>query len=913
MTFSAVDYLFVGHPMGYRESRREKKQAQVAEMVKASMANLPPGATVASILPNSPVPTGPYGQFPAMAEALMRSGASFGAPMGPGVPLYPVPLDAPGPGDARPGFRRYQYDISHNLNINQRQALWNTLRNAAVSIDVISRCIQIRTADVVRMDLDFAVSDDAVATIMQKDKLSASEASKIARGIYMPEIDRMKAFWENPFPEDNRTWEEFIGEAMWQLLVYDGLAVAPAFNLGAECIGLEIIDAPTINILLNNYGRRPLPPAPAFQQNLWGYVRTEAISNNLKGKSFQDGGAPYDVTESDVLSYFILNPRTNTPYGWSPTEKSLPLADLYRERLAWLLGEYKWGTSAKLYWRATDEQITLQNLATSERLLNEGLQGMTDARYQTKIMPPGFSDPYEVKNVDELYKADYDEHILKQIASFYNLMPSQLGVIARAGLGGGKGASEGAQDESESISSKPQNRQLEGIINSLSRQHLGLDRNVVCSLKNDEGSEDKLEQANAFKIFVSSAVMTPNEAREELGMTPDTSPEASELAYVGATGPVYLSGLLDAQTTAQTQAANPPEPKAPIIMQGPTNDQTSSEGKSQEGVQGRVPDAQSGESQGKEGGDEGGTQKVNLELERFAKFVATQHKRKKWRNFEFEDLDPERGDKLNQDAYFMAKGLVELPDNLGQWAMETAGLAPLGKARKPHKAEEKLRAIANNHVPKISTALKLTGVAAAVAGAVSHAKDMSHLLDEGSATAIATTYAKQTGIDGKALQLRLIALYQEVGKEAQDQFVQQTGHAAGSVDLAGLLSRANITISGIDSTAQDRVITAVKDGLLNGDSTSAISDAITDTVEGPMRLNQADLIARTETTRAYSEVFGNQLAQAGMQTWDWVCEGGDPCQACLDAAGTRDISDTDYPPLHPNCECACEATETTST
>jgi hypothetical protein len=244
--------------------------------------------------------------------------------------------------------------------------------------------------------------------------------------------------------------------------------------------------------------------------------------------------------------------------------------------------------------------------------------------------------------------------------------------------------------------------------------------------------------------------------------------------------------------------------------------------------------------------------------------------------------------------------------------LETAGLAPLGKSRKGHRAEAKLRAIADNHVSKISAALKLTGVAAAISGAVAHAKDMTHLLDEGSATAIATTYAKQTGIDSKALQLRLVSLYQGVGKEAQDQFRQQTGQAAAAVDLQGLLAKANITISGINDTAQDRVITAVKDGLLNGDSTSAIADAIQSTVEGPMRLGQADMIARTETSRAYNTVFGDQLTQAGMSQWEWVCEGPDPCQACLDQAGVRDISDTDYPPLHPNCFCGAEAvTETT--
>ena len=698
--------------------------------------------------------------------------------------------------------------------------------------------------------------------------VSGSFAAQTANRLTLPRLffDTRET---NPFPEDNRSYEEFMGEVMWQLMVYDGLAIAPAFNLGAECIGFEIIDAPTINILLDNYGRRPLPPAPAFQQNLWGYVRNEAIGNNLKGKTFQDGGAPYDVTEADVLSYFILNPRTNTPYGWSPVEKSLPLADLYSERLKWLLAEYKSGTSSKLYWRATDEAITLQNLSTAERLINEGFQGMTNARYQTKIMPPGFEDPFETKNVDELYKADYDEHILKQYASFFNLAPAQLGVIARAGLGGGKGAAEGQQDMTESTSSKPQNRQLEAIWNSLVRQHLGCDRNVVASLNDDTGSENQLEQANAFKIAIDNAWMRPNEAREELGLNPDPSPEADQLAYVTATGPVYLTGLLAAQATAQDQAANPPEPKAPVIVQGdPSGNQESGK---------EVP-----EEEGKPSDDKGEAAQAGLkraEADAFKKFVS----RPRTREFVFAHHTPEEADSLK------------------------VGLAPLGKSRKPHKAEEKLRAIANNHVSKISTALKLTGVAAAIAGAVNHAKDMSHLLDEGSAEAIATTYAKQTGIDQKALQLRLVSLYQEVGKEAQDQFVAQTGEAAGSVDLAGLLERANITISGINDTAQSRVITAVKDGLLNGKGTSEIAKDIQNSVESPMRLNQADLIARTETSRAYSQVFGDQLQQAGMTTWEWVCEGGDPCQACLDQEGTKDISDTDYPPLHPNCECACEA------
>jgi len=854
--------------MGYREYRKEKKAQEIAGLVKAAMtANLPAGATVQSnLVPNNTTPTGPFGQFPAMTEALMRNGQTFGAAMGPGVPLTPVALD---PGDPRAPFRRYQYDISHNLNINQRQALWTMLRNAAQTIDVIARCISIRTANVIRMDLDFGVSQDAISNIMAADNLSASEASKIARRLYSPEVDRMKEFWENPFPEDNRTWEEFASEMMWQLLVYDGLAVAPAFNLGAKCIGLEIIDAPTINILLNNYGRRPLPPAPAFQQNLWGYVRTEAVSSNIKGKTFQDGGAPYDVTSADVLSYFILNPRTNTPYGWSPVEKSLPIANLYAERLNWLMAEYKYGTSAKLYWRATDESITLQNLATSERIINEGLAGLTNARYQTKIMPPGLSDPFEVKNVDELYKADYDEHILKQIASFFNLQPSQLGVVTRAGLGGGKGSSEGEQDNAESVSSKPQNRQLEGIINSLSRQHLGCDSNVVAQLKDDEGSEDRLEQANAFKVYLSSAGMTANEVRGELGLALSTEPEADELAYVTASGPVFLKGLLESQISKEpsTNAATK-KPGEPVGVNANGQETDNQENNPQE--------------EGQHEGEEASSVVAKMaEVRAYKTFLANKTSAAT-REFEFRRHTPEEAESLK------------------------VGLAPLGKYRKPHRAEERLRSLAQSHSAQIAGALKLTGVTAAVAAAVKHAATGAHLLDDDTVTVIATLYSKQVGIDQKALRLRLTSLYSKAAKEAQDQFAAQTGKEIAAVDLEGLLSKADITISGIDATAQSRILTALKDGLIRGDSTSIIAKTIRDQVEGPMRLGQADLIARTETTRVYGQVFCQQLQSAGYTQWIWACEGGDPCQECLDQEGPHDMSEFFEPP-HPNCECAPEA------
>ena len=49
---------------------------------------------------------------------------------------------------------------------------------------------------------------------------------------------------------------------------------APAFemrhNRAGEMIGLDIVDGSTIKVLLDETGRRPQPPAPAYEQIIHG-------------------------------------------------------------------------------------------------------------------------------------------------------------------------------------------------------------------------------------------------------------------------------------------------------------------------------------------------------------------------------------------------------------------------------------------------------------------------------------------------------------------------------------------------------------------------------------------------------------------------------------------------------------------
>ncbi len=551
----------------------------VAEEVgkSAGLMGTPMAGATATVIPGDQLAALAQQKMPVLAQALQRDPQTFGSQMGPNYPLIPYALDPLGP-NGRPDPRKYQYDISENLNVSKQLAKWNTLKAVSEQCDVVARCITIRTSEVAKMDMAFIVSDEAIASVMNRENVGTAQASAIARQENAEMIAKLSDFWANPYPQSDRGWREWITEALWQVLVYDGLAIHPQMTLGRDVIGLNIVDASTIKLLLNNYGDTPRPPDPAYQQILWGFPRGEFTASPDKDsanptKKFVD--AAYRTSMRDQLSYYVMNRRTWTPYGFSPVEQAIPLANLYMEYQQMMLFEFKHGTSSDVYMKTTGDELTLQSLTNWERIYNDWAEGSTANRKKTRLLPPGF-DPVFGKTVDEAYKPDYIESILKRLAAIFGVSSQQLGVIPRAGMGGGKGAQEGDQDNAETVSSKPMMNFIEEVVNSLSRRYLGATRSVTCTMQDDKGGQDDVMIANAAKINVTSAIMTANEQRRELGLPDYDFAGADEPFIVAGNQVIYLRGQFDASQTPQgaqgTQGAQPEGQEGADSGQTPTPD-----------------------------------------------------------------------------------------------------------------------------------------------------------------------------------------------------------------------------------------------------------------------------------------------------------------------------------------------------
>jgi hypothetical protein len=802
-------------------------------------------------------------------EPLAREAQTFGGSLGPATPLIPFPLDYTSDPTGRADPRKYQYDVADNLNITKKLTQWNVLSSAATQVDLFARAISMRTADVTKMDWSFNVSQDAINTIMEDNNIGNAEASKIARKLNMAQIVKMSEFWENPYPQSDRSWEEWISEFMWQVLVYDGVPVHPHMSLGRDVLGFDIIEASTIKILLDNYGDFPRPPDPAFQQILWGFPRGEfTASSNKDAKNYMDG--QFDISERDQLSYFVMNRRTNTPYGFSPTEQALEIGNIYMERLKWMMAEYKFGTKASVYLNTNSSDITLNNLTNYNRIINDWVQGSTANRQSHIVLPEGFSKPEFAPTVEEKYKENYDEYLIKRIASFYGVMPTQFGVIPRTGLGG-KGASEGAQDETESVSIKPQNKYIERCINALCRRYLGANRQVTFTLQNEEGSQDEVEKANAAKIYASFGGKTLNTIQGELGLPLYDMPEADEPMVITPTGPVFLKGTLAAQIEANT----PAEP-------GATDDQTppspspqapqEAQPKEQEGAdsgQANAPDVKPDTEALKSG-----------EAKAYRAYISKGRKRP----FNFIHHTPEEAEELK------------------------AGLEPRPKSSltkrkaEDHPSFHELTNAAKKHATALHVAL--TAAATGVGMAVTHAlRVLSETPGANPGSIADLAVAQNISFDTSQAEGVLTQLYTVTA-----QMGAQAGADAAGTDIVGnraitdLLAQRGYTLQGITDSSLKRISDTIAQGLANGDGHRAISDAVNSVIADPKR---ADVIAITEGNRSYNASFIDQLQQNGYQRFDWIND-ADPCDECEGQLGLHDISDAP-PPEHPNCRCMAVA------
>ena len=768
---------------------------------------------------------------------------------GPGTPFAIRPLDQVMPW-GRPEPRRSQYEIAWNLMLGGRMALWQTLEDVADNCDVVRRCIDIRKGAIQEKDWDIALTDWAVAEIMEaRGERNAARAESLGRKQFEPKIREIREFLQEPDRQNHLDWTEWLGNFLEEHFVFDAPTVYPVRTLGGGLHSLRIVDGSTIKPLRDVYGNIPQPPFPAYQQVLYGFPRGE----------FTASEEPDGEYSADELFYRPRDRRSRRVYGTSPTEKALPAALLWMLRQEWLKKEYTHGTLPASFVEA-DLSMQPADRTQWEESFNLRMEGDSAARQQIKVLPGGFKNPVFVPQIGEKYTANYDEFLIKQIGSRFAVMPTQLGIIPQ-GTGGmlGYGRQPGEQDISETLGDGPLEEWLVDVLNVILRRYLGMPKELTFAFTGGGIDEDAQTRAQTNQIMLFSGQKTENDIRAENGDTLYDFPEANMPFVNTATGPEYLAG----------SSAPEPAPTGGSQIEGaPTH------------------------------------REVASEVAKFETFTK-KHQGPQWRDFRFEVVRPSFAKALNSAG---ARGDIEAVKVLAATVLKALAAEPPQTVRADGIAERITNAVAAALGAGWSGADLLAAIIALeprIETAPTQ-ENVTHALNT-----LGFEVAEQTAL-ADVLTAPVDEAFSAGWEYAAQQRGAAPGlydpeDALRLGALQSTLDRLHIELKGVSQTSVERIGDVLADAIAEGQPSSSAAREMEDVLHDPVR---AQTIARTEIARAMEGALLAQAKAMGGVDKRWLDAPG-ACPVCQanTAEGVIPLDKpfeggADAPPQHPMCRCA---------
>ncbi len=431
---------------------------------------------------------------------------------GPGLPLPPLaPPSAAG--------RQFDYPVGYNLLVTPRGDLpisFLDLRNLAQNCDLVLLVIETRKDQISKMDWTVSPIEDSSKFKVQSSKLRARqkpspEAQRQAQeaAALMKRPDRMHSF---------SAWMRMLLEDM---LVIDAATLYPRKTRGGGLYALEVVDGATIRPVIDEGGRAPLPPVPAYQQIIKGLPAT-------------------DYTREELL-YYPRNLLSWRLYGFSPVEQIIIVTNIILRRQMHLLQYYTDGNLPDALLEVPENWSTAQ-IAEFQSYWDALHAGNTAQRRRGKWVPHGMT-PHLMKEGD--LKSPIDEWFARVVCYAFSVSPQPfVQTINRA-------TAETAQEAALSEGLAPLKAWMADFIN-YALQSNGFDQ-VEFSWQQDS-SVDPQVQAQIDDLDARNGIRLRSEIRASRGLGDDGAPDF----IMTAQGPVLVSEI---GKEPETEPA--PEPGTP--------------------------------------------------------------------------------------------------------------------------------------------------------------------------------------------------------------------------------------------------------------------------------------------------------------------------------------------------------------
>lgn len=441
----------------------------------AAGRRLPAGATA------TPIDPGVIATITGAGRAL------FDGWFGPGVPLSPI-----APPEAR--GRLWNFPFAVNTSTRPRQEGGAI---AGPSFEMLRRL-----ADPTQGGLDLM----RMAIETRKDQMSPIRWRIVS--MEDPEDDggpaarKIEALMRKP--DGQRSFRS------WQRLILEDHFVVDAVALYYGITGLtEVMDPATIKPLIDIKGRRPVAPAPAFQQQLHGIQATNYTA--------------------DEIGMYVYNERSNRLYGMSRVEQAVGIISLALNRQLSQLAYYTSGNMPEALLGVPDSW-TPEQIQQAQEWFDAILEGNVEAK-RKGIFVPGGLKPQFLK--EAILKDQFDEYLARIICFCFSLPPTALVKETNRATAGTTKVS--SQEEGL----EPTKLFMKEVLDDVIARRFG--RPDLQAVPAEEEITDPLVKAQVDQIYLQEGVVTRDEVRSGLGKPKLTPEQKDELdASMAARQPLAL-------------------------------------------------------------------------------------------------------------------------------------------------------------------------------------------------------------------------------------------------------------------------------------------------------------------------------------------------------------------------------------
>jgi hypothetical protein len=398
--------------------------------------------------------------------------------------------------------RRFDYRTGLNIEYRPRGeegVSFEQMRALADSYDVLRIVIETRK--------------DQVERLRWNIRPKIVPGPRIARAAADPRVTALETFFRKP--DGVNRWGPWLRMLLEDLFVIDAPTLYKARTTGGDLLALEPVDGATIKVLIDDQGRMPLAPDPAYQQVLHGVPKADF--------------------SGDELLYLPRNPRTARVYGFSPVEQIITTVNIALRRQLAQLQYFTEGNMPEAL-IGVPQGWTMRQIGEFQEYWDSVMSGNTGERRHARFVPADFR--YQPMR-DPPLKDDFDEWLARIVCYAFSASPAPFTKQMN------RATADNAQEMALGEGLGPIMLWIKSLVDRVIEEDFGypdLEFEWV-----DEKASDLLKQAQITDLKVKSGLKTINEARAESGEDPVEGGDIP-LIYTGA-GAVTLASVLGDSST----------------------------------------------------------------------------------------------------------------------------------------------------------------------------------------------------------------------------------------------------------------------------------------------------------------------------------------------------------------------------